>query len=1091
MSTISGSPLPASLQSLRSVIAKVSGKLPLRTVIIVPFVLQIVGAVGLVGYLSFRNGQKAVQDLASQLMGDVSSRIEQHLDSYLSTPKQINQMNLQAIKSGLLDLKDFKRMGKYFWNQIHVFNFTYINFGTQNGQFIGVGYIDNNVLEIAELSKPNLTKLYSYAPDDQGNRAHLMKIYENNNPNDAAWYTDTVTAGKTRWSPIYNWADFPDQIAISINSPVYDLSNKLIGVIGIDLSISKISKFISTLKVSQSGKVFIVERSGLLVASSSNKPSLKIVKGKAERLKASESSDLLIRATTRELLRRFGSLKAIKSPQRLQIEIEGKQEFIQVTPYQDEFGLDWLSVVAIPEADFMDTINANTRTTILLCIAAFFVAIGVGIITAKWVTKPILSLNTAAKNIAKGEWDKTVKINRSDEMGELAKAFNSMAAQLQTSFAEMKSLNEALSQSESRLNQFLEALPVGVSVHDRQGKVSYLNQTAKRLLGIDIISEITPEKFDSVFQIYRKNQLYPTEDLFTLRALKGETVTLDDIEIHRAGEMIPFEVRSTPIFDDRGTIIYAIAAFQDITERKQAQAVLANYNRTLEKQVAERTLALEQEILERKRAEEAADAANQAKSTFLANMSHELRSPLNAILGFSQLMNRTPNLIPEHKENLGIIMRSGEHLLTLINQILDLSKIEAGRITVNETCFNLIRLLDELEDMFQLKADDKQLQLLFEYYPDLPQYVRTDEVKLRQVLINLLNNAIKFTQYGGVSLRVRLGTRNTEKDFLSSPSSSQLPITTHQSLITFEVEDTGEGIASDELDSLFEAFIQTQTGKESNEGTGLGLAISHQFVKLMGGEITVNSQVGRGTTFRFDIKVSVVDAESIKTHQSPRRAIALEPNQQNYRILIVDDKWSNRQLLKKLLNPLGFEVKEASNGQEAIEVWEAFEPHLIWMDLRMPIMDGYEATKHIKATTKGQSTVVIALTASSLEEERTVALSAGCDDYIRKPFREADIFEAMNKHIGVLYVYTESTSTSNLTQTEALTLTSEALAAFPADWLTNLHQAAIEGDLDLMRTLIAQIAEQNHPLANALADLANKFQFEQLLALTQPSVSEP
>src|ERR671933_332213 len=448
---------------------------------------------------------------------------------------------------------------------------------------------------------------------------------------------------------------------------------------------------------------------------------------------------------------------------------------------------------------------------------------------------------------------------------------------------------------------------------------------------------------------------------------------------------------------------------------------LAESNRTLETKVEERTTELAI-------AKQKAEVANEAKSTCLANMSHELRTPLNAILGFTQLTIKNPSLSPDSRENLGIITRSGEHLLTLINQVLDLSKIEAGRTTLNEKNFDLYRLLDDLEDMFQLKADDKHLELLIDRTPDVPRYVRTDEGKLLQVLINLLNNALKFTTEGGVSVRVdrtlnveRLLAQGDVANVEGSEDSSNLQLANLQpstqtnlqsSTLTFEVEDTGPGIAPDELDSLFEAFVQTTTGTEAQEGTGLGLPISRKFVQLMGGEIMVSSEVAHGTLFKFDITVSVVDATDLESKQPTRRVIALEPNQPRYRILIVDDKPLNRQLLVKLLNPFGFELREASNGKQAVEIWDEWEPHLIWMDMRMPVMDGYEATKQIKSTTKGQATAVIALTASVLEEERAVVLSTGCDDFLRKPFREEEIFAAMHKHIGVRYLYEEPTDST-------------------------------------------------------------------------------
>jgi predicted ATPase/signal transduction histidine kinase/CheY-like chemotaxis protein/tRNA A-37 threonylcarbamoyl transferase component Bud32 len=548
---------------------------------------------------------------------------------------------------------------------------------------------------------------------------------------------------------------------------------------------------------------------------------------------------------------------------------------------------------------------------------------------------------------------------------------------------------------------------------------------------------------------------------------------------------------SSAFTPDRLEVLKVLSSSAAISiENARLYSNLAESNRTLETKVEERTAELA-------KAKDAAEVANQAKSTFLANMSHELRSPLNAILGFSQLMMRSQTLPSEHVENAGIITRSGEHLLTLINQVLDLSKIEAGRTTLNEKNFDLYRLLDDLEDMFQLKAQEKGLQLICDR-PwrcasrnrafDVPRYVRTDEVKLRQVLINLLNNALKFTSEGGVSVRV--GMKNGQSLIANGKekaiSNEQLAISNEHLL--FEVSDTGAGIAPEELDSLFEAFVQTKTGKESQEGTGLGLPISRKFVQLMGGDITVSSEVGKGTTFKFDITVSVVDATEIETKQSTRRVIALEPNQPRYRILIVDDKQDNRQLLIKLLNTLGFELKQASNGQEAVAIWDKWEPHLIWMDMRMPVMDGYEATKQIKSTTIGQATAVIAVTASVLEEERAVVLSAGCDDFVRKPFREADIFELMHKHIGVRYIYDDPTAPAAKTLSDKDiqdALNPEAFAAVPTELLASLEQAASFAYMSEIDRYIEEIRSYNTTVADALAALALDFDYGSIISLIQ------
>jgi CheY-like chemotaxis protein len=385
------------------------------------------------------------------------------------------------------------------------------------------------------------------------------------------------------------------------------------------------------------------------------------------------------------------------------------------------------------------------------------------------------------------------------------------------------------------------------------------------------------------------------------------------------------------------------------------------------------------------------------------------------------------------------------------------------------------------------------LQLLFDRTPDVPQYVRTDEAKLRQVLINLLNNAIKFTSEGGVFLKVK-------------SQNPQFPISNSQ--LHFEIEDTGVGIAPDELDSLFKPFVQTSSGQQAHEGTGLGLSISRQFVRLMGGEIAVESEVGRGTTFRFDIQVTEVDAPDLeKNRQISRRIIALEPNQPRYRILIADDNDYNRQLVLKLLSPLGFELQQASSGKEAVEIWQNWQPHLIWMDVRMPVMDGYEATRQIRAqqargwgdgesnsthpvnAVQHQPTVIIALTASAFERQEASILAAGCNDCVRKPFREQVIFEKMAEYLGVRYVYEQNTDTQEIrkqtSRAKGKNLTSDDLAVMPAEWVAQLHQAALEVDADPIFQLIEQIPQPHLAMAEGLTDLVRRFRFDEILELTE------
>ncbi len=491
--------------------------------------------------------------------------------------------------------------------------------------------------------------------------------------------------------------------------------------------------------------------------------------------------------------------------------------------------------------------------------------------------------------------------------------------------------------------------------------------------------------------------------------------------------------------------------------------------RELARQVDERTREL-------RIAKEAAEASNRAKSVFLTNVSHELRTPLNAIIGFSQLMIRTARLgrggalTDEQRENLRMIQNSGEHLLGLINEVLELSKIEAGRATLQEGAFDLRRLLTGLEQMFRLRAEQKNLTLDFDLAPEVPRFIHADESKLRQILMNLLGNASKFTLEGGIALRARV--------IDGAPSPDQDGIQLH-----FEVEDTGPGIPPEDQDTIFMPFVQADAGKQLTEGTGLGLSISQQFAQLMGGELTLESQFGVGSTFRLVIPARAVDQLDMPIEE-PRRVVSgLAPDQPTYRLLVVDDNAANRKLLVRLFEPLGFEVKEASDGEQAVEVWDSWSPHLIWMDMRMPGMDGYEATRRIKATTKGQATVIIALTASALEEDREIILSEGCDDYVRKPFREEELFNTLNQYLGVTFIYEEVlTPTPQPTDIDYAELVGQ-LADLPKEWRHELRQATLLGYANQINAMIDTIMQDYPQTGDYLRRLAESYDHQAILAL--------
>lgn len=576
---------------------------------------------------------------------------------------------------------------------------------------------------------------------------------------------------------------------------------------------------------------------------------------------------------------------------------------------------------------------------------------------------------------------------------------------------------------------------------------------------------------------------------------------------------------------------FQIGGSDYITKPFQVPEVLARVEnqltiRKLQQEREEQNRKLQQEIDERKKAELAAERALRAKSEFLTNMSHELRTPLNVILGFAQLMSKDMGIEDEQLENLNIINRSGEHLLSLINDILDLSKIESGAIIFQENAFDLYQLLDNLEAMFLLAAERKGIRLNFAIANDVPHYIKTDEKKLRSCLINLLNNAIKFTDFGSVTLKV-FSANDEDKTQLPTPNPQPL---------YFTIEDTGCGIATEEIDRLFEAFVQAEAGRKAVEGTGLGLTITRQFITLMGGEISVQSSLGQGSLFEFYIVSSIV--ETLPDSKAPKqRVIGLQDPAIAYRILVVDDTRENCLLLKKLLQPIGFNVRKAMNGREAIAIWESWSPHLILMDTRMPIMNGYEATREIRKreerddpfdfaqgkqsissatpaaflnlssggidteeiqggenvhqeTNNQQQTIIIALTASIFEEQRGTMIEAGCNDFIHKPFQEATLLDKIATHLGIAYRFDDLVATEHFSRTSPLVERSERvflseLKKMPLPWIKNLYSHASEINEEATLKAIEEIRDRAPTLAEELRDLYEDSRFDIMIRLTQ------
>lgn len=546
--------------------------IPLRWVLIVPFVVQIVGAVGLVEYFSYRSCQQTVEDLANELMTEIGDRVNQHLDTYLGNAQKINQMNLEAVQAGVLDLNNFSTLGKYFYRQKKSFDFAYVNFGSPDGGFIGSGNGENNILEIAEISRSNPNVLRSYAVNQTGDRQKLLGTEANPQTNNRAWYLDAVKTGKPIWSNVYTWADLPDHISLSASTPVYNAQKQLQGVLGIDLELSQISYFLQTLNRHTSGKIFILERSGLMIASSDKDASVSLVNGKAQRQSALTSPNPIIRDLTQGLIQKFGSLKTIPasaftSSQLLRLP-ELPHFWVRISPYQDRYGLDWLVVTVVPEAHFMKEIQSNRERTLLLSGLTLVATTLIGVVTARWITHPIQRLSRASQALAQGDWQKPLPEDSAiTELKSLSVSFNQMSAQMRQSFETIKN---ALQDSRAMYQQVVQTQADFVLRSSPDTTITFANEAFCKALGRSL-EEVMGLKWSDFINSNDLESIH--RQLSTLTPAHPSFIT-ENRNLRTDGQIGWTQWINQGIFDEQGQLIEIQSAGRDITTLKQIEQEL-------------------------------------------------------------------------------------------------------------------------------------------------------------------------------------------------------------------------------------------------------------------------------------------------------------------------------------------------------------------------------------------------------------------------------------------------------------------------------------------------------------------------------------
>jgi len=714
---------------------------------------------------------------------------------------------------------------------------------------------------------------------------------------------------------------------------------------------------------------------------------------------------------------------------------------------------DWVIGTSVYEDELQSyrTVLSEGRAvmTNFMGLAGITITLLIGLISvfiSMTIVLPVRQITKAAELITMGNFDQSVEVRSSDEIGLLASTFNFMTGKL-------KETMDGLRKSEEKYRVIFSNAIEGLFQASLEGRFLNANLAAANILGYDSVESLIDCVTDWRRQVYVDIEDYGK---ISSAILEQKKILVREVQLKRKdGLLIWVSVSACLICDDAGQPLHIQGFITNITERKRSEEELQKYREHLEEMVKNRTNELAV-------AKEMAESSNKAKSIFLANMSHELRTPMNVILGFANIMAQDSDITLEQKENLGLILKSGEHLLGIINSILDIAKIESGKLEAEPIDFDLGELMNNTIAMLRVRAEAKNLELVLDQSSSFPRYVHTDPAKLSQIIINLVGNAIKYTNKGKVV--IKLGVSSMQTDF-------------KQNFLYFEISDTGLGISSDNLERIFLPFMQI--GR--HEGTGLGLPIAQRYAQLLGGSISVESEPGKGSTFRFTVTYKMVDCCNLPNFVSQGNKIIDIENARDYRILIVEDQKENRMLLINLLSPLGFQLREASDGEEGFQAFQQWRPHLVFIDRRMPVMDGLQATVKMRELSYGGDAIIIAVTAHAFKDERQQMLDAGCNAFIAKPFAASEIFSALETYLHLRVRRAALAVIDNKT----VILDPAALAELPETLRNEFESALIRLDIKQITEIIRRIASQNAGLAQTLEQYAVRLDYKPILNALQ------